>query len=103
MSVLRYHNHHILALKDIFTLILYVCFGIGNGNRDHETSSKRGRLERFTTYRKTSNNVPPLIIPAPLKFQKKVSSTSNNSRPLIIPATISRGNRLTVRKNNRLN
>ena len=26
------------------------------------------------TYRKTSNNnVPPLIIPAPLKFQKKVS------------------------------
>ena len=26
------------------------------------------------------NNSPPLIIPAPLKFQKKVSSTSNSSR-----------------------
>ena len=37
-------------------------------------------------YRKTSNNVPPLIIPAPLKFQKKVSRTSNSVRPLIIPA-----------------
>ena len=31
------------------------------------------------TYCKTSNNVPPLIIPAPLKVQKKVSSISNNS------------------------
>ena len=57
----------------------------------------------YRKYRKTSNNIPPLIIRAPLKFQKKVSSTSNNSRPLIIPATIFRGNRLTVRKNNRLN
>ena len=33
-----------------------------------------------------NNTVLPLIIPAPLEFQKKVSSTSNNSRPLIIPA-----------------
>ena len=39
-------------------------------------------------YRKTSNNAPPLIIPAPQKFQKKVSRTSNNVRPLIIPAPI---------------
>ena len=46
------------------------------------------------TYRITSNNVPSLIITAPLKFQKKVSSTSNNSRPLIIPGTFFRGNRL---------
>ena len=34
-------------------------------------------------HRITSNNSPPLINPAPLKFQKKVSSTSNNCRPLI--------------------
>ena len=40
-------------------------------------------------YRKTSNNVPPLIITAPLKFQKKVSRTSNNVRSLIIPAPAS--------------
>ena len=60
-------------------------------------------LELLSKYRITSNNVPPLIILAPLKPQKKVSSTSNNSRPLIIPATIFRGYRLTVRKNNMLN
>ena len=36
-------------------------------------------------YRVTSNNSRPLIILAPLNFQKKVSSTSYNSRPLIIP------------------
>ena len=48
------------------------------------------------TFRITSNNIPPLIIPAPLKYQEKVSSTSNHSRPLIIPTTIFRGNKLTV-------
>ena len=35
---------------------------------------------KSSKYRKISNNVPPLIIPAPLKFQKKASRTSNNSR-----------------------
>ena len=43
-------------------------------------------LELLSKYRITSNNAPPLIILAPLKPQKKVSSTSNNSRPLIITA-----------------
>ena len=38
------------------------------------------------TYRNSLKMSPPLIIPAPLKSQKKVSSTSNNSRPLTIPA-----------------
>ena len=38
------------------------------------------------TYRITSNNSRPLIIPAALIFQKKVPSTSNNSCPLMIPA-----------------
>ena len=33
-----------------------------------------------------NNTVLPLIIPAPLEFQKKVSVTSNNFRPTIIPA-----------------
>ena len=46
------------------------------------------------TYCKTSNNVPPLIIPAPLKFQKNYQ---------VILAKIFRGNRLTARKNNMLN
>ena len=28
----------------------YILLVIGHDNRDHETSSNRGRLERFTTY-----------------------------------------------------
>ena len=35
----------ISSLKDMWTVLLR----IGNGNRGHETSSKRGRSERFTT------------------------------------------------------
>ena len=42
-------------------------------------------LNKFK-YRKTSNNVHPLIMSAPLIFGKKKLNTSNNVRPLIMSA-----------------
>ena len=53
-------------------------------------------FNHFCIYRITSNNSCPLIIPAPLKFQKKVSSTSNNFRPLVIPAQGTRQNYIGI-------
>ena len=42
---------HMYNKKELLTNTFYLAFlTIGHGNRDHETSSNRGRLKRFTTY-----------------------------------------------------
>ena len=43
--------HRVMVLKEIIAISFNrsTLLWIGHGNRDHATSSKRGRLERFTT------------------------------------------------------